>query len=224
MIESADARTADTLHSTLATLEANGVDRFDPVRFCYIQSMAKRSQQQHGKVAKLLVEKTWQALQAYQSGFSEERTEVKTLLDAVCAQRPALTEQMQKLLEACDFNAIRRMAQQQEIAEDTYTFATLTQRLQAGANDTNELPTSDAQELKSLRLFRDALQQQHAEKLVSHALMDAPQSAGPLNPQKLALRSLAIMRDVSPAYLGHFVSYVDTLFWLEKLDPLTPSK
>lgn len=224
MIDSADARTAETLHSTLATLEANGADRFDPVRFCYIQSMAKRSQQQDGKVAKLLVEKTWQALQAYQSGFSDERTEVKTLLDAVCAQRPALTEHMQELLEACDFNAIRRLSQQQEIAEETDTFATLTQRLQAGANDTNELPTSDAQELKSLRFFRDALQQQYAEKLVSHALMDAPESAGPLNPQKLALRSLAIMRDVSPAYLGHFVSYVDTLFWLEKLDPLTPSK
>lgn len=224
MVDSADAGTADTLHSTLATLQANGADRFDPVTFCYIQSMAKRSQQQDAAVANLLVDKAWQALQAYQSGFSDERTDVKTLLDDVCAQRPELAEQLQRLLEDCEFKAIRRLAETQEKAEDVDTFAALADRLQAGAGDATKSPTSGPQELKALQYFRDALQQQHAEKLVSHALIDAPESSGPLNPQKLALRSLEIMREVSPAYLGHFVAYVDTLFWLEKLDTLTPSK
>jgi hypothetical protein len=34
----------------------------------------------------------------------------------------------------------------------------------------------------------------------------------------LAIRSLSTMQDISPAYLNRFISYVDTLFWLEQAD------
>jgi hypothetical protein len=106
----------------------------------------------------------------------------------------------------------------------TDTFSTLTELLHTVDKDGGGSSANGSQELKSVRYFRDALQRQHADKLVTDALIDAPQDAGPLNPQKLALRSLAIMRDISPAYLGHFVSYLDALFWLEKIDTLPPSK
>ena len=82
MVDSKDARTADTLLSTLATLSADGADRFDPVQFCYIQAMARRSQQQDGAVAKLVVAKTWEALLEYQSAFSSD---YKVLGDSPCS-------------------------------------------------------------------------------------------------------------------------------------------
>ena len=56
----------------------------------------------------------------------------------------------------------------------------------------------------------------NADKVVTQALEEVPAEAGPLNPQRLATRSLATMRDLSPHYLSRFVSYVDTLFWLEQ--------
>ena len=43
-----------------------------------------------------------------------------------------------------------------------------------------------------------------------------PQNPGPLNPQMLAIKSLSTMRELSPDYLNRFVSYVDTLLWLER--------
>ncbi len=36
-------------------------------------------------------------------------------------------------------------------------------------------------------------------------------------------RSIALMRDVSPAYLQHFVAYVDALSWMEQMGYSTPA-
>ena len=40
-----------------------------------------------------------------------------------------------------------------------------------------------------------------------------------MNSQHLVLRSLELMRDVAPDYLQGFMSYIDTLIWLEHADP-----
>jgi hypothetical protein len=49
------------------------------------------------------------------------------------------------------------------------------------------------------------------------SLEHAPENAGPLNSSALVHRSIALMRDMSPGYLQHFVSYVDDLSSLEQL-------
>jgi DUF2894 family protein len=213
----------DDVLEALAALEARGVDRFDPVRFRYIQSLAQRSLQQNSTVAALLVEKATRAIETYQSRWSDQSAKIAALLEKTAEQQPAQTEQLASLFEAGNFSAVKRLARRQPIPGKENSFAALTERLQAAADTDGKLP-GDSQELKSVRYFRDALQRQHADRLVSHGLRDAPEDAGPLNPQKLALQSLAIMRDISPAYLGHFVSYLDTLFWLEKVDTQPPAK
>lgn len=82
-----------------------------------------------------------------------------------------------------------------------------------------ELPWAHQQtQLRSAQQCREALAQLEAEHLVSQASRAAPEDSGPLNPQKLAIRSLLTLRDLSPGYLGRFVSYLDTLAWLEQVD------
>lgn len=49
------------------------------------------------------------------------------------------------------------------------------------------------------------------------ALEPSPGDAGPLNSARLVHRALALMQDVSPAYLETFLSQVDSLAWLEAL-------
>lgn len=72
--------------------------------------------------------------------------------------------------------------------------------------------------LKSAQQCRESLAQLEAEHLVSQASRAVPEDSGPLNPQKLAIRSLLTLRELSPGYLGRFVSYLDTLAWLEQID------
>jgi hypothetical protein len=69
--------------------------------------------------------------------------------------------------------------------------------------------------LRSARRFADTWALVHAESQVRHALGRGPANAGPLNPHLLMLRALRQMRDLSPAYLRHFLTYADTLLTLD---------
>jgi hypothetical protein len=43
------------------------------------------------------------------------------------------------------------------------------------------------------------------------------ESTGPLNSAALVHRATELMRELSPGYLQHFLSYVDDLSWMERL-------
>lgn len=73
----------------------------------------------------------------------------------------------------------------------------------------------DATAQSSVDYFRDNWSRLSTARKVNQALDQAPRNAGPINSHGLVLRSLAQMRDASPAYLNHFVSYVDALLALE---------
>ena len=186
--------------------------------------MATRSRQQQPAVAQLLLDKAWQALRSFQADIATQRTAAGALLQQVSAQRPDDDGQARQLFECYEFRALARLASKQRKIDSPDSVAGLTRMLQATREDQDLPGSDDAQELKAVHHFREALQRQHADRLVTQAIMAAPQDAGPLNPQKLALRSLAIMRDESPAYLARFVSYVDAVFWLERLDTLPPTQ
>ena len=63
--------------------------------------------------------------------------------------------------------------------------------------------------------FRQQLGKISVQKQVTQAIAQAPQNAGPINSHMLVLRSLGLMRDLSPDYLNRFMGYVDTLLILE---------
>jgi Protein of unknown function (DUF2894) len=74
--------------------------------------------------------------------------------------------------------------------------------------------------------FRQQLGKINVQKQVTQAIAQAPQNAGPINSHMLVLRSLGLMRDLSPDYLNRFMGYVDTLFFLDSAETVkvTPKK
>jgi hypothetical protein len=71
-------------------------------------------------------------------------------------------------------------------------------------------------ELKSVRGFREVWSKIAAIDHMDQAMVRGPENAGPLNPHMLVLRSLALMRQLSPDYLQRFLSHVDSLLWLDQ--------
>ena len=63
--------------------------------------------------------------------------------------------------------------------------------------------------------FRQQLGKISVQKQVTQAIAQAPQNAGPINSHMLVLRSLGLMRELSPDYLHRFMGYVDTLLFLD---------
>jgi len=68
-----------------------------------------------------------------------------------------------------------------------------------------------------LDYFRKTWASLRTENQLRQSLGQVPQNAGPLNSNSLVHRSLSLMRELSPGYLQHFLSYADALSWMEQL-------
>jgi hypothetical protein len=69
--------------------------------------------------------------------------------------------------------------------------------------------------MKSVQRFRETWSRISAVDQVDKAIVRGPENAGPLNSHMLVLRSLGLMREISPDYLRRFLGQVETLLWLE---------
>tara|TARA_R110001592_G_scaffold363392_1_gene687092 strand:+ start:13396 stop:14148 length:753 start_codon:yes stop_codon:yes gene_type:complete len=235
--------TVATLEKGLIALKAADGDHFDAVQFCYLEAMAKKAGELTGPVADIVANKGLAALKTYQFTLDCERQNMEKLIGEVGARHPEAAPELQALFDTNKLSAVKRLAARLDRRATSTPLATLLKSLeplsQQGEGSPSEGPASaqlqeqenavleliaadschaaapPAGELKSARYFRELRQQRTAQDRVARALKEAPEESGPLNPQKLIIRSMLSMRDISPGYLARFVSYVDTLFWLE---------
>jgi hypothetical protein len=87
------------------------------------------------------------------------------------------------------------------------------------SDSSSTAPAFPAGELKALDEVRNTWARLDAEQRLEQALAQVPANAGPLNSYQLVLRTLILMRDVSPEYLQRFMTHVDALLWLERTAP-----
>jgi hypothetical protein len=183
----------------IASLRQQDAARIDPLAFQVLESMARRMEGQPLAVKHILQGKLNQKLASYQSRFEQVQREVAT---TGLGQPPEATATSTTALPSPLQSLVRAMAQQT---------SGLALQSEAGAFEPRL-------ELKSVRNFRNTWSKLSSQKQVSEALAQAPQNAGPINSHMLVLRSLGLMRDISPDYLNRFVSYADTLLCLEQTD------
>ncbi len=237
----------DTLGPHLALLVESGAHRFDPVRFCYIESLARRSLGKREPVCRFIERKALKALDDYQVRFDEARAEAADIVARVSSEYPNSADRIHGLFENCDFKGVRRLAGRLNRDSTQKALVTLTNQITQGASHSEENETylsfddilqrredeviqsfgnslageestqsGRKVELRSFHLFKETWAKLYSDKLVTHAIMERPENPGPLNAQMLATRSLSAMRNISPSYLNRFVSYIDTLLWLER--------
>jgi hypothetical protein len=77
-------------------------------------------------------------------------------------------------------------------------------------------PSGATRELRSAQGFRETWARVRAEEDVTEAVQRGPENAGPLNSHMLVLRSLGLLRELSPDYLRRFMAHADTLLWLDE--------
>ncbi|MEN9437144.1 MAG: hypothetical protein RIR09_1799 [Pseudomonadota bacterium] len=181
----------------IAALRTQRTPPFDPVRLHFLEAMARRTQAHQGTTQRLLEAKLTVALQDYQARAAQAP------LQPAHARAPRAPSALAELT--------RQLAQQMPTG-------TPVSDSKAQAN------TSSRVELKSVRYFRDTWSQLSLDRQMTQALAQAPENAGPLNSQQLVLRALSVMRSLSPDYFQHFMSYANSLLWLEHADSKPPAK
>lgn len=226
--ESKDLPLAQSLGvgEVLATLQQAGAAQFDAVHLHYLNLLAARCCGQSGAVKRVLETRLVQALSVFKARFEQAQTEARVTIEQTCVHYPDATADLHKRLAAGDIKGVRQaIAALKSNRSDSLLgrlVCDLAQRPAALADARFErgfqLSAGLRPELKAARYFRETWSKLSVDKRVAQALTQAPKNAGPMNSHNLVLRSLALMRDISPDYLNHFTSYVDTLLCLDNGD------
>lgn len=188
----APAGQALDLSGELEGLRLAGAEQYDPVYFHYLQALAHRAANHRGQAKRLLDARLAQALQALRGRFERLRREAQ---HAIASQEKG---------------ALRELV--------AYISQHAPEQGDASVDGGLSSAAGTCPELKSVRHFRNTWAKLSAHKQVVKALGQAPKNAGPINSHMLVLRSLALMRDISPDYLNRFMSYADTLLCLDQSD------
>lgn len=191
-------RTADPT-AWLAALQAKGASAVDPVRWAYLQALARRLSTRSGRARQLLEQRLRQGVQALQVAM-----EAPSRGGAVPVSPSAAG--LKDLLA-------RLAAGSAEPAVPPGGSTSGGALPRQGAPETAAAPG----ELKSVRHFRHAWKRLNAEQRLAQSRAALPQNAGPLNSQHLVHKALQQMRQRSPAYFERFVAQVDGLLWLEQM-------
>ncbi|HSW17739.1 MAG TPA: DUF2894 domain-containing protein [Ramlibacter sp.] len=221
---------ASTELVSLESLRSAGAQRFDPMRFHYLEALSQRMHAHSGEARRLLDARLQAALADYAQRFRQARAAASEQLARVPAQQPALARDMRRLLAAGDFRALQRLGRPSKRAAGS-PLAELNRYIRARTQeggDTGVGGDSDSSsEMKSARRFRQTWSTIAAQEQVARAVVRGPEKPGPLNSHMLVLRTLALMGELSPEYLQRFLSQVDTLLWLEQAErrpPPAPAK
>jgi hypothetical protein len=178
---------------TLESLKAEGAERHDPARFHYLEALARRMQGQPPAVEQRLR----QRLQAALADYAARAT----------AAPPATTPPAPARAADSPLARLNR---------------DLAARARADAQEALSGEGANLSEMKSVRQFSEVWSRISAEQQVAQALHQGPENAGPLNSHKLVLRSLGLMRSLSPDYLRRFMAQMDALLWLEQANRPAP--
>jgi hypothetical protein len=203
------AETAD-IQARLDALRASGAADRDPVRFAYLEALSRRVATQPETIR--------QSLNARISAVASE-----------LASRPAPvpTEIAQTSAASPLADLLAYIGQQAHGQPGAVQFAsetsTVNRKNRPKSKSTPDGRAPQGPELKSVAIFRNEWSKLSTEQQLTQTLAQAPENAGPMNSQHLVLRSLERMRDIAPDYLQGFMSYIDTLIWLDHADPTKPA-
>lgn len=216
----AAARPRRDAATAIETLRARGAARFDPAGFHFIEALARRAATQREAVAGVLERRLADALAAFGERFERAAQAADASTEHAALKFPASATLLAQCREAGDFAGLGRLIARLEARAGANPLAELVAALGRHASEDRDTGASGhaRPELKAMAYFRDTWSRLSVDRQLSQALAQAPENAGPLNSQFLVLQALTAMRDISPDYFRQFMTYADTLLWLDQTD------
>lgn len=206
-------------------LRARGAQCFDPVRFRFLEGLARRAAEHGGGIRDLLDARLAEALSEYRERADRAEREARDRLACGLSRFPDAAHALSQHCDAGEFRDLQRLLARLEAQRGSRLLTDLLAEVAQRSSDGASVETPAARpvverrvELKSLKYFRRTWSKLSVDRQLSHAFAQAPDNAGPLNSHFLVLRALGTMRDIAPEYLEQFVPYVDALLWLDQAD------
>jgi hypothetical protein len=225
-VNSTDTVTAAELGAaaTIEAWRARGAHQLDPVRFRFIESLARRAAEHGGEIRRILEDKLAKLMAAYgedldQAGHAvpEASPGSASVASPAATLRPSLPGPSSASRVATP-TATDAPSGPGTLGDLVAHLARQAPSPEQGTAARPASPTlSLGPELKSIRYFKRTLSKLSADQRLAQSLAKLPGNAGPLNSHHLVHRSLLLMRELSPDYLQRFIGHVDALLWLDQV-------
>lgn len=214
----------DEGENRLRALRAIGAAQSEPLRLQHAEQLAQRARIAAGALRDALLARRDAALADLEERMVRLQQAARDAVAQAAVRSPAQARALRRLFAAQDYRGVRREAARPLPDTAAAPLAQLNQALRArgrGAPAASAASAASAAalapaEMASVRRFRESWLRQAAQEQVAQAALRQPPQAGPLNSQMLALRSLALMGELSPDYLWRFLAQADTWDWLEQ--------
>ena len=224
------AQVATLCNSAAGPASDAGAPRPDPVRLVYIEALARRLQASSPVVQKVLHTKLAQALKALGGGIeagtmvsqvrytAENKANGAPSAGPGAVEGPAPNPAPRKSRPKAQSEAAPQSAPMSLLGQLNQHIQTASFPLGVadGSNGSRGLAHTGLRDLISAIRFRETWARISAETEVDEAIHRAPENAGPLNAHNLVLRTLNLMRDLSPDYLRRFLNHTESLMWLDQ--------
>lgn len=215
---------------SLSVNPANAESRADPMRLHFIEALARRLQTAPPTVQAVLQVKLAEALKALGDGFEggaviqqgpmhiEVEARATSTVFLLPVAGPAATTAPRKPRTSIQLGATQPVASLSLLGQ-------LNQYIESASSNAGQVEVSKSPKaaaptrstaLKSVQRFRETWALISAEAEVDQAKHRAPENAGPLNAHNLVLRTLGLMRELSPDYLRRFMDHTESLMWLDQ--------
>lgn len=206
----ADSRDMGDIQAQLDALRTSGAADRDPIRFAYLEALSRRAATQPETIRQSLNTKISSAASELASCPALPPTEM------------APTTPASPLADLLAY--ISQQAHgQPDATQPANEASTVNRKNRPKSKTPSASHRPQGPELKSVAYYRNEWSKLSTEQQLTQTLAQAPENAGPMNSQHLVLRSLERMRDIAPDYLQGFMSYIDTLIWLDHADPTKPA-
>lgn len=191
------SNTGTRARAILDAWREQGADSLNPLRFHFIEALERRATGHDGEARRLLDERLSKLIEAYAGDLEIAASNVEASDSATTPGAPA---------RAALGGLIDHIANTVAARGDD-----------PSASDATLQPSAFPA-LEALDEFRKIWSGVRTGSQMRQSLEQVPANAGPLNSGSLVHRSLTLMRELSPGYLQQFLSYVDTLSWMEQMN------
>lgn len=226
--------------SSVSTDQLNSlIERFEKIepenlsiaqrsKYLYLKSFLTRLLNQN-RVSERLFEKA--AFQLHELERIQEtiRDESKSMLMRL--EYEDVYEEAKNLFEAEEFNRLKELYREHQAVPSKLTLSSLIKdievqshhfglisNLDGEGNEPNEdVSPRGQEELKSFRAYQHMFDKMALERLLARVMEEIPENAGPLNPERLVIRSFQVLQELAPSYLSSLIAYYESLLRLKQI-------
>lgn len=188
-----DSRLAiEQLCQRLEELSESGASRFDPVRFRYLQSMARRALHHNETVAAAIMLRAKPALEAFEADYKEANVSAATLALDTAAQGSKLAQLAQVLLEQHDYTALKKLQARSEMKGQG--FEQTLHRIEQLLPEAGELAAQESN-LANLQDYLHFQEEDLLSALLEDTNLDANENPRPREKKQRELKSVRQYRE-----------------------------